>query len=281
MTGIFDQITQSTAAFKADAPDANAQNAAPTTPPTETPNAPARTPQRLRDACQELLKFGHLEEHQKPNVYRLISTHTADIKKMLEPLDLDVGLDDIRGLAFVKVLRATPAAQHNTLDTHNSADANNEEPDDWSHPLVRKLRLNLEQTLLIAILRQHFIAYEQDSGTGANAAFVSLDELIPQLQIYLGDTGSETKERTRVINLLEQLKGHGLVSSADAHDRVAIRPIIAHLANPENLHTLVTWLRQQTTASTPNNNSSNNSPSNNNPSNNSRPNSTSNKAPSL
>ncbi|MDT1028437.1 DUF4194 domain-containing protein, partial [Pseudomonas paraeruginosa] len=65
------------------------------------------------------------------------------------------------------------------------------EEDDWSHPLVRRQRLNLEQSLLIAILRQHFIAYEQESGTGASQALVAVDELIPQLQVYLGELGSE------------------------------------------------------------------------------------------
>jgi hypothetical protein len=44
---------------------------------------------------------------------------------------------------------------------------------------------------------------------------------------------------------LDQLKGHGLVSAIDSHDRVNIRPIIAHLANPENLQALLHWLREQ------------------------------------
>lgn len=119
------------------------------------------------------------------------------------------------------------------------------EQDDWSHPLVRRQRLNLEQSLLIAILRQHFIAYEQESGTGAGLAQVAVEDLIPQLQVYLGDLGSDAKERTRVIGLLDQLKGHGVVSALDSHDRVIIRPIISHLANPENLQALLVWLQEQ------------------------------------
>ena len=35
------------------------------------------------------------------------------------------------------------------------------------------------------------------------------------------------------------------MSALDAHDRVIIRPIITHLANPENLQALVAWLREQ------------------------------------
>ena len=60
----------------------------------------------------------------------------------------------------------------------------------------------------------------------------------------------EAKERNRIITLLDQLKGHGLVSALDAHDRVIIRPIITHLANPENLQALVAWLREQVAGAT-------------------------------
>ncbi|WEL53635.1 DUF4194 domain-containing protein [Pseudomonas kermanshahensis] len=186
-----------------------------------------RTPPKVRDAVQEMLKYGLLEESQKPNLYRVALTHTEQVSRILEPLDLAVGIDEVRGLVFVTV-RQTLA-----------------EDDDWSHPLVRRQRLNLEQSLLIAILRQHFIVYEQERGTGANLAQVAVDELIPQLQVYLGELGSEAGERNRIITILDQLKGHGLVSAVDAHDRVVIRPIITHLANPQNLQALVAWLRAQ------------------------------------
>ena len=187
-----------------------------------------RTPQRVREAVQEMLKYGLLEESHKPNLYRSALSSIETVDRILEPLDLALGVDEVRGLVFVTVRQGEVAEQ-----------------DDWSHPLVRRQRLNLEQSLLIAILRQHFIAYEQESGTGATQALVAVDELIPQLQVYLGELGSEAKERNRIITLLDQLKGHGLVSALDAHDRVIIRPIITHLANPENLQALVAWLREQ------------------------------------
>ncbi len=187
-----------------------------------------RTLKQVRDAVQELLKYGLLETSQKPNLYRIALTNTDEIARILEPLDLRMGIDDIRGLLYATVRQDDLPDQ-----------------DEWSHPLVRRQRLNLEQSLLVAILRQAFIAYEQESGTGANQALIAIDDLIPQLQVYLGDPGSESKERTRVINLLDQLKGHGLVSALDEHERVIIRPIIAHLADPVNLQALLVWLREQ------------------------------------
>jgi len=176
-----------------------------------------RTLKKIREATQELLKYGLLEEASKPNMYRVVLTHPEEVTRILEPLDLDIGIDEIRGLLYVKVrLDETP------------------DQDEWSHPLVRRQRLNLEQSLLVAILRQHFVAWEQESGTGAS-----------QVQIYLGDPGSESKERTRLLTLLDQLKGHGLVTPPDAHERIVIRPIIAHLADPINLQALLAWLREQ------------------------------------
>ncbi|WP_347332282.1 DUF4194 domain-containing protein [Marinimicrobium locisalis] len=224
MASIFDELTVNQKA--SDEPQA------PTASTTE-PDAPQatgqpRTTRRVRDAVQELLKFGLLEESQKPNLYRIVLTHSEAVASILEPLDLEMGADEVRGLVFLKVRRE-----------------DSPEEDDWSHPLVRRQRLNLEQSLLVAILRQYFIAYEQESGTGAGEALVAVDELIPQLQVYLGDLGSDAKERTRVIQLLDQLKGHGVVSSLDAHERVTIRPIIAHLANPDNLQALLAWLKTQ------------------------------------
>ena len=77
---------------------------------------------------------------------------------------------------------------------------------------------------------------------------MAVDDLVPQLQLYLGDTGSEQKERSRTIQLLDQLKGQGLVTALDAHERVAIRPIITHLANPDNLTALLAALKERLAA---------------------------------
>lgn len=235
MASIFDELTgsqkesdtpqdQATTETDLDSLDPTPGSSSPNTESTEQ----SRTTRRVRDAVQELLKFGLLEESQKPNLYRVALTHGEEVASVLEPLDLEMGVDEVRGLVFIKVRRDDDPEQ-----------------DDWTHPLVRRQRLNLEQSLLVAILRQYFIAYEQESGTGAGEALVAVDELIPQLQVYLGDLGSDAKERTRVIQLLDQLKGHGLVSSLDAHERVTIRPIIAHLANPDNLQALLAWLKAQ------------------------------------
>ena len=187
-----------------------------------------RTERRIREVAQELLRFGLLEESLKPNLYRNAVRQFEALNSVLEPLDLRAELDGVRGLVFLKVLKI---------------DMDDEAEDEWSHALVRKQRLNLEQSLLVALLRQYFVASEQEAGSGSAQAMVAVDELIPQMQVYLGDMGSEARERNRLHSLLDQLKDHGVVTALDKNDRVMIRPIIAHLANPENLQALLQGLK--------------------------------------
>lgn len=234
MAGFFDKlINRSVTANAGGEPESLDDEVADDSVEETTTNSETRTLKKIREATQELLKYGLLEEASKPNLYRVVLTHPEEVTCILEPLDLDIDIDEIRGLLYVKVrLDETP------------------EQDEWSHPLVRRQRLNLEQSLLVAILRQQFVAWEQESGTGASQAQIAIDDLLPQLQIYLGDPGSESKERTRLLTLLDQLKGHGLVTSPDVHERIVIRPIIAHLADPMNLQALLAWLREQITQQT-------------------------------
>jgi len=229
MAGFFDKmISRGVSANASSEPEPSGEEIADAPVEETVTSSELRTLKKIREAAQELLKYGLLEESSKPNLYRVVLTHPEEVSCILEPLDLDIGIDEIRGLLYVKVrLDETP------------------DQDEWSHPLVRRQRLTLEQSLLVAILRQHFVAWEQESGTGASQAQIPIDDLLPQLQIYLGDPGSESKERTRLLTLLDQLKGHGLVTSPDAHERIVIRPIIVHLADPTNLQALLVWLREQ------------------------------------
>ena len=202
---------------------------APGTPPEPAPEAAPATPQPLRRALQELLKMGLLEQASKPQLFRHIAIDTARVNALLEPLDLQVRVDDLRGLAYVAV---APGWQ--------ADDA--EDGDEWTHPLVRRQRLTLEQSLLLAVLRREFLQREQEGGLGV-AVQLGLDGLLPQLEIYLGATGSDMQDRKRLLELLEKLRAHGVVSEVDAQDQLTIRPMIVHLANPENLQGLLAHLR--------------------------------------
>lgn len=189
----------------------------------------AYTPRELKKAVLELLKYGYLEAQRKANLYRSLLAQRPAAIRILEPLDFELKVDEVRGLAYLAI-----AGQVFGEDDEN----------EWNHPLVRRQRFTLEQSLLLAILRQQFAAYEQQAGVGAGEALIPIDDLLPQLKLYLGELGSDVLEDKRLRNALEVLKGHGLVSEIDEHERVVIRPMIAHVANPENLGLLLQALQK-------------------------------------
>ena len=211
--------------------DAGGQQSAAAVADHNAPPALPTTPVALRRAVQELLKNGVLEQAAKPHLFRHISSDTARVNAQLEPLDLQVRVDDVRGLAFVAI---PPNYQPDGEEGDDS--------DEWTHPLVRRLRLTLEQSLLLAILRREFLQREQEGGLGVPVR-LAIDSLLPQLDIYLGSTGSDMQERKRLATLLESLRGHGVVSEVDAQESITLRPMIVHLANPQNLQALLQHLR--------------------------------------
>ncbi|HKK57760.1 DUF4194 domain-containing protein [Marinobacter sp.] len=230
MSDYFDRLT------RRKGPPQDDQPPQPEVPATEVDAAASTatdqyTAGNLKTTAQDLLKYGLLEADRKPNLYQVAITQTSAVNRILEPFDLRLKIDDIRGLAFLVV-------SEQLFQDGDKTD------DEWTHPLVRRQRMNLEQSLLIAILRQHFIAHEQEAGLGAGDAVVELEELLPQLQLYLGDTGSDARDQKRLRSLLENLKNHGIVSEIDTNDQVIIRPIITHLANPENLQNLLQHFRR-------------------------------------
>ena len=191
----------------------------------------SRTPPNVRQALQFLLAHGWLESAVKPKLFGLVAAHTTLLDALLEPLDLRVVVDDVRGLAFLAVVPG-----------YAGDDTDESEQDDWTHPLMKRQRLTLEQSLLLALLRREFLQREQESGVGA-VVRVTVDSLLPQLETYLGATGSDMQERKRLGQLLENLRTHGMVTEVDAQDCITIRPMIVHLLNPENLQTLLLRLR--------------------------------------
>jgi hypothetical protein len=194
--------------------------------PDETILAPG-TPSEVKALAQELLKNGFIESSGNTAVFLAVARLRRELDAVFEPLDLSLDLDELRGLAVLRV-----------------ADSASATPDEaWSHPLVRRQRLTLEQSLLVAILRQLYVLHELESGIGVREVRAALDELLSQLQVFLPDSGSDTKNRQRLLTLLDQLKPHGIVSEPDSRGEVVIRPLITRLANPETLAALLTHFR--------------------------------------
>lgn len=112
------------------------------------------TPPAIKSAVQELLRTGVVEAEERPKVYDLLRQRPREIAQALEPLDLQCRLDEVRGLAYLSVGR-NYAGSESAAPADGTAEAPAEALDTgWTHPLVRRQRLNLEQSLLLALLRQ-------------------------------------------------------------------------------------------------------------------------------
>lgn len=216
----------------------------------------------IKLATQELLKYGLLEAQAKPKLYQSLVTHKTQVDAILAPLDLLSCHDEIRGLFFLKVaqevtqemaessgqsqIKQTQDNEHDVIDhsANFDIDATFGEDDAWSHPLVRKQRLNMEQSLMLAVLRQFYIDHEQSQGVGVGKAMVDVDDIQAHILLYLGESGSDAKDAKRVTDLLDKLKNHGIVSDIDKNNQVTIRPIITHVANPNTLVSLLAHYKQ-------------------------------------
>ena len=197
---------------------------------------PARqTPGAIKAAVQELLRAGVVEAEARPKVYDTLRQFHADIARVLEPLDLQLRLDEVRGLAWLCVGQGFAGDESPAAVPEPDAPEPTNVSDGWSHPLVRRQRLTLEQSLLLALLRQHYLTHEQQAGIGGGVARVALAELGAELATHLGDSGSDQKDDKRLRQLLATLKEHGVVGEVDGNDQVLIRPLIAHVANPASL----------------------------------------------
>lgn len=190
-----------------------------------------KLPLDVKEVTQQLLKHGHIEEAANSVLFRKAVIHERAIHVALIPLDLTLRLDTHRGIAFLVVAEA--------------ASESSEGDQAWSHPLVRRQRLTLEQSLLVAILRQTFMIHEQESGIGHSGAKIAVDEVLSQFLTYFDDSGSDSLNQSRLMNLLDQLKVHGIVSEVDSNLEFTIRPIIAHLANAESLSALLRVLTER------------------------------------
>jgi hypothetical protein len=231
MSNIFDRFANVPPDQAAES-DSLSHNASEHTPAQEPDSEPKTgSPMELKIAVQELLKQGFIEESQRRDLFRSVSVQRDAIEQALEPLDLCLRVDTHRGVAFL------------TVSKPDIPDPSDQEG--WNHPLVRKQRLTLEQSLLVAILRQSFAMHEQEYGVGQSAAKLSIDELLPLFMTYFGDSGSDSKNENRLLQLLDQLKTHGIVSEVDSKQEILIRPLIAHLANPESLSALLAALNEK------------------------------------
>ena len=238
MPDFFDQLARARAAPEAGSAATSAPVAPASSRVAAQASAPA-TPRQVKSATQELLRHGLIEAGAKPQLYQSLLTHADAVRTALEPLDLGLRLDEVRGVAFLAL-----AEDFTQPPEPGMAATGSDAADGWTHPLVRRHRLTADQTLLLAILRRHYIAHEQQAGLGAPMPRVALAELWAELSVYLGDSGSDRRDDRRLRDLLQKLREQGAVSDIETDDTVLLRPMLAQLLNPQSLEAVLHELQR-------------------------------------
>lgn len=187
-----------------------------------------RTAPIIKETVQKLLKHGFIEHDQSKetnHLYQICKNSKEQINQLLEPLDLCLQIDENRGLLVLKILQR-PTTEEQMEEA-------------WQHPLVKRQRLTLEQSLLVALLRRYYLIQEQEKGTGTQSVRLYFPDLIHDAIVLIGDSGSDQKNERHVLKLIDQLKAHGIVSNPDQNNELIIRPLIVHFADPESLTVLL------------------------------------------
>jgi hypothetical protein len=87
MAGFFDKlINRSVAANAGSEPETSDEEITDELVEDSAASGETRTLKKIREAIQELLKYGLLEEASKPNLYRVVLTHPEEVTRILEPL---------------------------------------------------------------------------------------------------------------------------------------------------------------------------------------------------
>ena len=195
-----------------------------------------------KKSLQELLKSGCIERRQAPGHYDTLLLNIDVLRHYLWALDLAVRIDEVRGLVFLVVAQEPVSDEDIQPAIAAQSDLDAEEADEWSHPLVRRQRLTLEQSLLLAILRQRFVEVEQQQGIGHDDIHADWEDIKSQFFLYIERSGSDSKDNERLHTILKQLGEHGIVGKVIG-EHIPIRPLIVHLANPDNLGRLLKQLQ--------------------------------------
>lgn len=195
-------------------PESDEFEAEETVPPVSTDRSPANPamPGRLaveaRHAMIELLARGSITKRSKPGVYAAFLRWREDIRTSLADLNLQVSVDD---LFEVVVL----------LQHHEDGD------EDYLPSLIRPRQLNLNETLVVLILRSYFREREV---AGELQMFITLEQILDGLMPFKPLRNSSSAEERSVRSAMESLRDLGLVVALRNEDsRWEISPAIRTL----------------------------------------------------
>lgn len=186
-----------------------------------------RLPAEARRALVELMRQGVVVAESRRLVFDALCAHRALVADHLADMYLRMLIDEPAGLALL--LNAQPAG---------GSDADEEDV----AALISRRTLTVYDTLLLIVLRKHFL----DRETAGDARIrIDVAQVESLLMPFLPLTGSTTSDRRRLNGAVESMKRRKILSAVRGEDeRVEISPVIRYVVNAEYLEHLVQEYRR-------------------------------------
>jgi hypothetical protein len=189
------------------------------------PTAGRLSPEARR-AVIELLRQGVVFADTRRLVFDAIRTHRAVIADHLADMHLRVLIDEPAGLALL--LSARP----NGID----------EDDDETASLISRRTLTVYDTLLLIVLRKHFLDRETAGDVRIRIDVAQIEAL---MMPFLPLSGSTRSDRKKLNGAIEGMKKRKILNAVRGQDeRIEISPVIRYVVNVEYLEHLLREYRR-------------------------------------
>jgi hypothetical protein len=189
-----------------------------------------RLPAEARRALVELMRQGVVVAETRRLIFDALCTYRAMIADHLADMYLRVLIDEPAGIALL--LNAQLGGTDDGEDTPS---------------LISRRTLTVYDTLLLIVLRKHFLDRETAGDVRIRIDMAQIEAL---MMPFLPLTGSTTSDRKKLNGAVDAMKKRKLVNVVRGGDeRVEISPVIRYVVNAEYLeHLLAEYGRLATEA---------------------------------
>ena len=166
-----------------------------------------------RRVLVQLVKGPYVSAERHGEAWRTLLADTPAIRSRLADLFLELLLDEVHGVAFVR----------------------NAQPDEANAPqVVRTLPLTFMDTAMLLFLRRELLR-----GSGTSRVFVGKDEVYEHLQAYrAAESTDEAGYGKRIDSSWKKLVAQNILLKADTEDRYEISPILRLVLSPEQIRAI-------------------------------------------
>nr|MBV6630258.1 DUF4194 domain-containing protein [Oceanococcus sp. HetDA_MAG_MS8] len=182
-----------------------------------------------RRAVVELMRQGVVMADSRRLVFDALCRYQEDIRNHLADMYLRMQIDEPAGLALL--LQGMPEAE-------SDADEGAED----SPALISRRLLTLYDTLILLVLRRHYLDRET---AGDSRITIELDQVAERLIPFLPLTASQSQDRKRLNGSIEQMKKRRILAAVRGEaDRFEITPVIRYVVSAEMLEQLLVEYRR-------------------------------------